>query len=61
MRNYLSKALRAQSRAGIDIRESRIVCNGRSLRKDGKRSSKRAQRRLDQAIIGEQRETTWTR
>jgi hypothetical protein len=57
MRNEMSKAVRAQRRAGIDVWESRYFCPGsaRRTKQDGKRTNTRAQRRLDKAIIAEQR------
>jgi len=50
----LNKALKAQSRADIDIWESQYVVGGYRMKKDGKKDWNRAQRRLDKAIIKEQ-------
>jgi hypothetical protein len=50
-----NQAIKAQRGAGIDIWESRYVCGGRSMKRDGKRTAKRAQRRLNKALISEQR------
>ena len=49
-----NKATKAQRGAGIDIWESRYVCGGRSMKRNGKRTAKRAQRRLNKALIREQ-------
>jgi hypothetical protein len=51
----MNKAAKAQRGAGIDIWESRYVCGGRAMKRDGKKTHKRAQRRLDKALIAEQR------
>ena len=49
----MSKALKAQSKADIDIWESRYVCSGLRMKKDAKRSYNRAQRRLDKVLTTE--------
>lgn len=49
----MSKALKAQSKADIDIWESRYVCSGLRMKKAGKRSYNRACRRLDKAVVVE--------
>lgn len=51
--NKLNKAL---SGAGIDIWESRYVVGGYKMRKEAKRTSKRAHRRSKKALIKEQQE-----
>jgi hypothetical protein len=57
MRTNLNKAVKAQRGAGIDIWESRYFYPGaaRRTKQGGKRTNKRAQRRLDKAVIAEQR------
>jgi hypothetical protein len=57
MRTIMHKAVKAQSKAGIDIWESRYFYPGaaRRTKQGGKRTHKRAQRRLDKALIAEQR------
>lgn len=55
MRSQLNKAIKRQRGAGIDIWESRYVIGGREMRRNGKRDHKRAQRRLNKALIAEQR------
>jgi hypothetical protein len=54
MRDH-NKAVKAQRNAGIDIWESRYVYGGYRMRKDAKKANKRAQRRLNRALIAEQR------
>jgi len=52
----MNKALKSQSKADIDIWESQYVCGGYKMKKNGKKTFNRAQRRLDKAVIKEQRE-----
>lgn len=51
----LNRAVKRQRGAGIDIWESQYVIGGREMRRDGKRTHNRAQRRIDKALIAEQR------
>ncbi len=44
------KAEKAQRMANFDIYESQYLCGGHRMKKDAKRSSKRAQRRLNKVI-----------
>lgn len=54
MRKNLNKASKAQRSAGIDIWESRYLVGGYRMKQAAKKTHKRAQRRLDKAVIGEQ-------
>lgn len=49
----MSKALKAQSKAATTIWESRYLYSRLSMKKAGKRSYNRAQRRLDKAVVVE--------
>ena len=50
----LNKCVKRDRSAGIDIWESRYVVGGREMRKNGKRDSKRANRRAKRDLISEQ-------
>lgn len=53
MSKQINKAIKRQRGAGIDIWEARYVVGGREMRREGKKAHKRAQRRIDKAIIRE--------
>jgi hypothetical protein len=55
MTKQANKAVKRQRGAGIDIWEARYVVGGREMRRNGKRDHNRAQRRLNKALIAEQR------
>jgi len=51
----INKLAKVQSKASIDIRESRYLCGGHRLKHEAKKVHKRAQRRMGKALIEEQR------
>lgn len=57
MAHQINKAVKRQRGAGIDIREATYLVGGYRQKSAAKKNHKRAQRRLDKALVQEQRDS----